>query len=252
MGPEVKFDFGAFGWGYVGWSHIDARNIAALADSLEVIHSYGGSQFKQNYFGRTYNGHTGTYQGPQNETGKVDTVAAQYSFSFAQWARYPEDFWGDGVDLVLTAFGMLSIVDSPPPPTATDPNLKNPLSPTLSGNPALATQWNMTTKKLKFGGDAYYTPYSWLGLGVRFDMVQPDLDAAYSRPNNGLDAGGSELNFSVLTPRLVFRTAFVTHETISIMYQRYFLGSRVYPPFPYEWVVKSDENVVAASATLWW
>ena len=64
-----------YGDGYVAWSHIDARNINALADSIEVIHSYGGYQFKQNFFGQTYNAHTGVYRGPQNETGTVDNLA---------------------------------------------------------------------------------------------------------------------------------------------------------------------------------
>jgi hypothetical protein len=259
MGGEVKVDFGAFGWGYLGYSHIDARNIAALADSIEVLHSYGGSQFKQNYFGRSYNGHTGFYTGPQNETGTLNTISAQYSFSFGQWAKYPEDFWGDGVDLVVTAFGMLTMVDSKPDIRAYDTDLIDGYTgmPLMLTDPASApkasnqTGWDMSTKKFKWGLDAYYTPISWLGLGARFDLVQPDLDAAYSRPLTGLP-GGSDLNFAVITPRLVFRTAFVTHETISIVYQRYFLGESVYPPFPYEWLPKADANVLAASATLWW
>jgi hypothetical protein len=245
VGAEAKFDAGAFGWGYLGWSRIDARNIAALADGIEVLHSYGGPQFKQNYFGRTYNGHTGTYNGPQNETGILNTVLGQYSFSLGQFARHPAAFWGDGVDLVITAFGMLTIVDSKPAPFA------------VSQDPARAASWDMSTKKLKFGGDAYYTPYSWLGLGLRFDRVEPDIDAAYAREGMNAagtvrNAGGSELAFSVISPRIVFRSEFVTHETISIVYQRYFLGKGAYAPFPYEWLPKADANVIAASATLWW
>ncbi len=108
VGPEVRFDGGAYGYGYLGWSHIDARNINALADILEVLHSYGGSQFKQNYFGQTFNQHTGVYNGPENETGTVDNIMAQYTFSLGAWNRAPEDWWGDGPDLVLTAFGLLS------------------------------------------------------------------------------------------------------------------------------------------------
>ena len=57
-------------------------------------------------------------RGPQNETGTVDNIAFQYSFSFGALARYPEPWWGDGPDLVLTAFGLLSIVDSKAPPIA--------------------------------------------------------------------------------------------------------------------------------------
>ena len=36
----------------------------------------------------------------------------------------------------------------------------------------------MSTKKLKWGLDAIYTPLYWLGFNARWDYVQPDLDAA--------------------------------------------------------------------------
>ena len=45
--------------------------------------------------------HTGVYQGPQNETGTIDNIGLQYSFSFGALSRYPEDWWGDGPDLVV-------------------------------------------------------------------------------------------------------------------------------------------------------
>ncbi|MES1172324.1 MAG: hypothetical protein ABUL77_03720, partial [Bacteroidota bacterium] len=256
MGGEVKLSGGAFGDGYLGYSRIDARNINALADSLELVHSYGGPQFKQNFFGRSYNGHTGIYSGPQNETGIVQNISFQYAFSFGRFARYPEEFWGDGTDLVLTAFGLLSIVDSKAPPIAVQ------LSPNVDSlvGQDLTKTWDMSTKKLKFGFDAIYTPLSWVGFGARFDMVQPDLDAAYSRtprPSNNprtsaFNPGGSDLNFSVLTGRLVFKTEFLTHETITLLYSHYFLGDAAYPAFPYEWVAKSDANAVSLAATLWW
>lgn len=254
MGGEVKLSGGVYGDGYLGYSHIDARNINALAESLEVVHSKGGPSFKEVYFGRTYNGHTGVYSGPQNETGTVDNISLQYAFSLGQYARYPEDFWGDGTDLVLTVFGLLSIVDSKAPP------ISIALAPT---NPALgnvAHDWNMSTKKLKFGADAIYTPLSWIGVGARLDVVQPDLDSAYSRtppPANNPRAtignpGGSDLSFTQLTGRLVFKTEFLTHETITLLYAHYFLGRAAYPAFPYEWVAKADADAVSLAATLWW
>lgn len=256
-GGEVKLSGGAFGDGYLGYAHIDARNIGALADALEIGHSYGGPQFKQNYFGRSYNAHTGVYDGPQNETGIVQNISAQYSFSFGQFARYPEEFWGEGTDLVLTAFGFLSIVDSKPPPIALT---GDPAYPYIVGDPNRAVTWDMSTKKLKFGFDAFYTALSWLSGGLRFDVVKPDIDAAYSRtpavagnPNVPLgNPGGSDLDFYVLTGRLVFRTEFLTHETISLMYGHYFLGKAAYPAFPYEWVAKADADAFSLAATLWW
>src|SRR6185295_1752501 len=112
-GADLRLAGGVLGDGYLGFSHIDAKNINALADAIEVLHSFGGWQFKQNYFGRTFNPHTGIYNGPQNETGTVDTIAGQYTFSFGALARYPAAFWGDGPDLTATVFTMLTMVNSP-------------------------------------------------------------------------------------------------------------------------------------------
>jgi len=217
---------GWLGDGYLGVSRIEAKNINALADALEVLHSYGGWQFKQNFFGVTFNPHNGQYAGPQNETGSVTTLAAQYTFSFGALARYPAAFWGDGPDLTATVYGMLSIVDSPAP-MESGPN----------------TAWNINTKKLKYGLDVMYTPLNWLGMGSRFDHVQPDLDAAFD---------GNKANFAVVSPRLVFRTAFVTHEAVTLMYQHYFLGDAAYPIFPYQWLPKADSDVVSIAGTMWW
>jgi hypothetical protein len=239
VGADARFAGGVYGDGYIAYSHVDARNINALADSLELVHSRSGYNFKQYFFGLSYNPHTGVYQGPQNETGKVDNIGLQYSFSFGALARYPEDWWGDGPDLVLTAFGLLSIVDSPASPTA------------IALNPTGDTKndWNMSTKKLKMGLDAVYTPLYWLGVNGRLDWVQPDLDAAYAKQGN---PGGSQLSFEVVTLRLLLRTQFVTHETVQLQYAHYFLGKAAYPSYPYAWVAKADADMVGLFASMWW
>ena len=69
VGVEARFAGGVLGDGYAAYSHIDARNINALADSLEIVHSRSGYNFKQNFFGRTYDPHSGVYQGPAERNG---------------------------------------------------------------------------------------------------------------------------------------------------------------------------------------
>jgi len=147
---------------------------------------------------------------------------------------------------VLTAFGILSIVDSKAPPVA----INGDPAHNITGVADRATTWDMSTKKLKFGLDAVYTPLYWLGFNGRLDWVQPDLDAAYSR-TPGV-AGGSDLSFGVLTARLIFRTQFVTHETVQLQYSHYFLGDASYPAYPYAWVAKADANLVGLFASMWW
>jgi hypothetical protein len=237
-GAEVRLNGGVYGDGYLGYSYIDAKNINALADALEVLHSFGGWQFKENFFGVTFDPHTGQYQGPQNETGTVQTIEAQYTFSFGALANHPLAFWGQGPDLTLTAFGMLTLVNSPAP--VVDGVVQGT---GLASDGATVADWNIKTKKLKFGADVMYTPLSWIGFGGRADVVEPDLDAKFE---------GSHRNFEVLSPRVVFKTQFVTHEAITFSYQRYFVGSAVHPAYPYEWVAKPDLNLFAIAATMWW
>jgi hypothetical protein len=110
--------------------------------------------------------------------------------------------------------------------------------------------WDMSTKKLKTGFDAVYTPLYWLGFNGRVDWVQPDLDSAYSR-TTGV-AGGSDLSFTAATARLLIRTQFVTHETVQIEYQHYWLGNAAYPSYPYAWVPRADSNLVGLFASMWW
>jgi len=242
-GADLRLSLGAFGDGYVGYSYINAKNINALADAVEVLHSFGGWQFKENFFGVGFNPQTGEYRGPQNESGTVQTVEAQYTLSFGALARYPAAFWGQGPDLAVTLFGMMSIVNSDAPPTAPAGSGGNCSGITTLPNNGGYGCWNIKTKKLKFGGDVAYTPLSVLGFGIRYDMVEPDLDAAF---------GGSEENFQVFTPRIVLKTAFLTHEAITFQYQRYILGKQAYAIYPNQWLPKADQNLFAIAATMWW
>ncbi len=181
-GADLKLLGGVLGDGYIGYSHLSATNALYLADAIEVLHSFGGWQLHDNYFGPA--GATDPV------TGTIDSVELQYSFSFGQLFHYPQAFWGDGVDIIGTIFGMFNHV--------------NPSNAAYKQN------------KLKYGTEWTYTPLPWLGIGGRYDVVEPNLDR-------------SGESFSVLSPRLIFKTAFVTHEQIMIQYSRYFYGSDYEP-----------------------
>lgn len=143
-GGDVRLDGGVYGDGYLGYSHISARNIQPLADAIEVLHSFGGWQFKNNYFGK-FNPRTGT--APPDVSGTVNSILGQYSLSVGKLARYPARFWGKGPDLVATVFGMFNSVNSA----------------------------SNSHDKLKWGMDAIYTPFAEFGVGARYDLVQPNL-----------------------------------------------------------------------------
>ena len=56
----------------------------------------------------------------------------------------------------------------------------------------------------------------------------------------------------MITARLVFRTQFVTHETVQLQYSHYFLGDAAYPAYPYAWVARADADMVGIFASMWW
>ena len=68
-------------------------------------------------------------------------------------------------------------------------------------------------KKFKIGLDTEFFALPWLSTAVRFDHL---------RPNSKI----SQQNFSILSPRISFRTKMVTHERISLQYSRYFYAQR--------------------------
>jgi hypothetical protein len=232
-GGDVKLIGGVFGEGYLGYSHLSATNALYIADAIETLHSFGGWQLHDNYFGPA--GQT------QPVTGSIDSIEAQYSFSFGQLFHYPQAFWGDGPDLIATVFGMFNHVHSPETPGGTSP--LNPLAH-VDGD------GGGHINKLKFGAEMTYVPLPWLGLGGRFDSVQPDLD-------------DHTQSFSVISPRVIFRTAFVTHEQVMLQYSRYFYGSGFSPGnslggsvFPYNSQSGAaglgvDKNAAQIAAIIW-
>ena len=204
-GGEARFSGGVFGDGYLGYSRVDARHILPLADAIEVLHSSGGWQFKNNYFGG-FDPRTRTK--PPDDSGTVDTVLFQYALSFGKIARYPTRFSGQGPDLTLTLFGMFNSVSS-------------------------ETQ---SHDKLKYGADLFYSAFEALAFGARYDLVQPNLN-------------DNDQSFSVLSPSIVLRTAFVARERVTLQYSRYFLGDEAYPSFPYE-LTEADKDVIMISGSM--
>jgi hypothetical protein len=209
-GGEIKLLGGVLGDGYLGYAHLDAVNAEYLGDGVEVLHSFGGWQLHDNFFG--------VKGAVEHATGKIDTVEFQHVFSFGQLFRYPEGFWGDGPDLVAALFGMYNRVSG-------------------AVNPAF------NRGMLKAGVELTYAPLPWLGLGGRFDTVQPNLN-------------DREENFAVVSPRVILRSAFVTHEQVIFQYSRYFYGAKAASSqFPYNSadgaLLGADKNAATVAAVIW-
>ena len=132
-------------------------------------------------------------EGPTQQSdgdGAIYTLGIQTEHSLRKILQ-GDSFWGSGWDLRLILYGMFNHIESP------DPDVDG-------------------THKLKYGADLFYSALPWLGGALRFDRVQP---------HNRLP----EQSFSVLSPRLVFRSAWLTREQIYIQYSRYFYAQRECP-----------------------
>jgi hypothetical protein len=242
-GIEARVTGGIAGELYVGYAHLGAQHAQIVGPALEVMGTLGG-------YGQA--GGSGTpYYGPNGlmdiylgtcpkcrpddvGNGSVDSILVQYDYSFGLlWRRLQNPgagFWGDGPDVTLSVFGMYSAVSS---------------SDTSGVNPLVGDG----VKKLKWGGDVVFTPLSWMGIGARFDTVQP----------TNFDLNQS---FSVLSPKIIFRSRFVTHEEITAQYSHYWYGSSVAPQPPYGTPPTTagapftgyppDADVFGIKATMWW
>lgn len=159
------------------------------------------------------------YLGPNSGgNGTLTTFAAQYDVSVKSIMRYPNVFDGNSTDLVLSLFGMQTGV------TSSD------------------SAYDGVTKR-KLGGEGAVSILPWLAASLRFDRVMP----------NDKDANQS---FSILSPRIIFRTKWQAHDQVVLQYSRWLYGSNVvvrngYPAFN-DPTIHPDRDVVSLSASMWW
>jgi hypothetical protein len=152
-----------------------------------------------------------------NGYGTIHVAGGQYDLSIGRLVSYPSAFSGDGPDIFVSLFGMMAKVNS---------------------EDAYHTR-TMT----KFGIEGTYSLLSWLAVSTRYDRVDPDADyRVYS--------------FSVLSPRVIFRTDWLATNQVVLQYSHWFDGGlttvRVgYPPVADPSVVP-DANMVSLSANMWW
>jgi hypothetical protein len=229
VGADVRFNGGIYGELFLGGSYVKMKHAAHVDGSIQVAHIAGGQGMMDNFLGtdRTRN---------DFGTGSLKNFLVQYDYSFGTLARYPENFWGDGPDLKVTLFGLFTQVGS------------------------ADADWD-NIKKLKFGADVSYFPISWFGVGLRGDRVIPSLETDENSKDGAAKEPGQ--NFSVLSPRLIFHSSFVSHETVGIQYSRYFYpsdGARGLPQIPKETLLPKnttniehplDTDVFSIKATMW-
>jgi hypothetical protein len=160
---------------------------ASTVDGAIEVAHAGGGGFFSSGVTGIYLNERGNSAGTMQGNGHVHNVQAQYDFSLSTIIG-PEVFGNAMLDGSL--FTMFNLVSSEDDAEADG------------------------VKKLKFGADLEFAPLSWFAVGFRADFL---------RPNSTIE----QQNFSILSPRLVFKTEFGSHEEISIIYHRYMYAQRV-------------------------
>jgi hypothetical protein len=236
IGVDFKLDGGWMGDGYLGYSRTKGDNVYVVGDAIEHVHSQGGWQLAQ------YFDDMNDYRAREGD-GIVHTLGWQYTFSLAGFLMRPRPFWGQAADITLRTFGMYNKVTG-----TKHPNTKN-----------------MDVSKLKFGAEGIYSPLPLMAMGIRMDLVQPNME-------------DNTQSFAIFSPKLIFRTEFVTHEQIIIQYSYYNYGSSyttptkladisgnvpqkgsaTVMPWPYGtiaspyWDRMPDKHVITIAASMWW
>jgi hypothetical protein len=207
LAADLRLSMSRFGHFYLAGVRTQAENSGSVGGIVQVLNTTGGPGLITNYLGPRSNG-----------TGTLTTFAAQYDLSVGRLLRYPHVFKGDGPDIVVSLFGMLTHVSSE------DPAYDN-------------------VNKRKYGLEGAYALLPWLAASLRLDRVEP----------NG---GDSSQSFTVVSPRLIFRSAWQAHDQVVLQYSRWFDGSGVvvrngYPAVP-DPSIHPDQDVISLSASMWW
>jgi len=240
-GADVRAELGPFGYLYAAYSHVGADYALTVSRAIEVMHGSGGGEFQLGVVGNylespncinappleTSQTPPATPPPPENWTaldpdgcsdgnGSLNALNLHWEFSltnFRQQLAGGQRFWGAGFDAIFKLYGLLVFVDSEARDTTQ--------GPTTGGNAALRAASDLPERyrivKAKYGADLTLQVLPWLSPGLRFDQVLPNSSIP-------------EQNFAILSPRLQFKSQWVTHERLTLGYSRYFYAQRVCEP----------------------
>jgi hypothetical protein len=214
LGADGRLTMGRFGHLYLAYAYDNAKYVGTLSRVISVLNTRGGQGLIDSYLGGQGNG-------------KMHTVGGQYDLSVGRLVSYPVPFSGDGPDLYVSLFGMMTWVNSDDP-------YHLGLAPEISAHKRTMS---------KFGLEATYSLLAWLAASCRYDQVNPDIDDhIYS--------------FAVLSPRIILRTDWVATNQIVLQYSHWFNGARttvrVGDPPVEDVTVVPDTDMVSLSASMWW
>jgi hypothetical protein len=170
-----------------------------------------------NYFG-SYTGEqmTKRFLGVQGGgTGQMVVVGGEYNIAWGRLLRYPVELSPNGPELFTSVF--LDFVHV----ASKDPDYDG-------------------RKMLKFGAEVTYRWLSWLTLTMRADRVAP----------NSKDP---EESFTVISPKILLKSDWLSHETVTLAYTRWWYGAHTHSEFPNDFTRgQLDTDMFALTFGLWW
>jgi hypothetical protein len=237
----------------IGWD-ANARNAAWGSVGIGASYIRGENAFLLrglNTFGGEGNNLTDRWFGSASGgTGTLLAMGLNYNTSLGRMLR--PSYSSDAPDVAINAGFVMAYTlthtltapgtSNPNAPPASDLNDPTTWAVPLTPTPLSANVDTFNHRlRYKFGLETIYTMRSWVAVALRADRVAP----------NSKDQGLSE-TFYVLAPRVVFRTNWVSRESISIIYGRWFYGPGSHPEANSIRQAGLDKNLVAFNVNMWW
>ena len=193
FGAETRFDMpDVFGYLWAGVSYISLKDAVTVAPAIEVIHSSGGGEYNMGVTGNYLDSEICRWDSATSGArcsggnGGVLTVAGQYEAKLGDLLGGSP--FGEGQDLTMKLYGMWNKIKS-----------DDPLNDGIT--------------KTKFGTDWIFDVFPVMSVATRFD---------YLLPNSRI----KQQNFGIVSPRVILRSSFVTHESVAFQYSRYLYAKR--------------------------
>jgi hypothetical protein len=170
-----------------------------------------------NYFG-AYSGEqiTKRFLGVQGGgTGQMTVVGVEYNVGLLRLLRYPVELSPNGRELFASFFADVVKIDS--------------VDPDANGK-----------KMWKAGTEWTYRWLAWLQFSGRYDHVAP----------NSKDHAES---FDVISPKVIFKSDWLSHETVTLSYTHWWYGAHTHAEFPNDYSRgQLDPTMYALTFGLWW
>jgi hypothetical protein len=200
---------------------IDLRMLDNWRGNFAIAASYADAKDAalltgMNFFG-SYTGDQMTKRlfGPiGGGTAKMVVAGFEYVLSWARLLRHPRPFAGEGPDLTTSVFADVASVSS--------------MDPDFDGR-----------RMYKFGAEVTYRFFPWLAVSGRADHVVP----------NSKD---SQETFNVISPKLIFKSDWLSHEQVTLSYTRWFYGAHTHAEFPDDFTRDQlDNEMYALTFGMW-